>query len=538
VGRTDDSPRGPLEPTVPDAHADAARAVALVVVVGLVFGLAAWLISPRFELDTPSLVDDWSAISRSSDQLRDVFLLTNPEEQRYRPGWIVWNALQWNTFDAPGGMAGPNFWNLLRALILVAGLTLATSLLLPSPRTVGGALLHAALAASPAFLVVTVPKFTVDLTRFGPQEPLLVGAMALGGALLVLAARALLDPPRVSPPRTATLGVAGAVFWALGVYQKEASLAVVPLLVAVLFAGRRHLSTWARLGRRRQVALAALGAVVALPLGHMLVQTIVIVLRGDLVYGAEVDAGETAVEGLAELWDWAHEALPDAGRGVVLLSFVLVGLVALVRRRIDVLAVGALASGVLVLLIAGQSGVVATRYYIPAYALFAVALVRALAFLPASVQAAGVAAAIFAFIPLTDARSEVRTWVDEEERAAALVHAVADVDRAGCVVAAAGLDLETREALPVLLGLQRPPDGRGCSERSTYFVVGPGDDARPLLRTCAPGQLDRLVRGNDVMTLYRCGRLRREPVRDPLFGPVEPGVLVAIRRFHPARETG
>jgi hypothetical protein len=501
VGRTDDSPRGPLEPTVPDAHADAARAVALVVVVGLVFGLAAWLISPRFELDTPSLVDDWSAISRSSDQLRDVFLLTNPEEQRYRPGWIVWNALQWNTFDAPGGMAGPNFWNLLRALILVAGLTLATSLLLPSPRTVGGALLHAALAASPAFLVVTVPKFTVDLTRFGPQEPLLVGAMALGGALLVLAARALLDPPRVSPPRTATLGVAGAVFWALGVYQKEASLAVVPLLVAVLFAGRRHLSTWARLGRRRQVALAALGAVVALPLGHMLVQTIVIVLRGDLVYGAEVDAGETAVEGLAELWDWAHEALPDAGRGVVLLSFVLVGLVALVRRRIDVLAVGALASGVLVLLIAGQSGVVATRYYIPAYALFAVALVRAVAFLPASVQAAGVAAAIFAFIPLTDARSEVRTWVDEEERAAALVHAVADVDRAGCIVAAAGLDLETREALPVLLGLQRPPDGRGCSERSTYFVVGPGDDARPLLRTCAPGQLDRLVRGNDVMTL-------------------------------------
>jgi hypothetical protein len=507
VGRTDALASGPLELSVPDARAGAARLLALAAAGVLVSGLAVWLISPRFELDAPSLVDDWSAISFSTDQLRDVVLLENPEEQRFRPGWIVWNAVQWHTLDAPGGMFGPNLWNVLRAVVLVAGLTLLTSLMLPRPARGGEAIVHAALAGLPAFLVVTMPKFVVDLTRFGPQEPLLVGATALGGSLIVLAVRPLLDAAQPLPRlRTAVLAVAGVAFWALGVYQKETALAVVPLLLAALWAGRERLSSWGRLTRGRRVALAALGAGVVLPLLHVVIESLLIVGRGDLVYGAEVDSGQGIVRGLQDLYDWASEALPYAGRAMVVGAFVVTVLATLVRRKVDVLAYGALLSGVLALVLVAQAGVVSTRYYIPAYALFAVGLACSLARLPLAVQAAGVVAAVLAFTPTTEARDGVRNYVDRESQQGELVQAVAEVEAAGCVVAAAGLDPEASEALPVVVAVERPRTARACEEGATYLVVGGDAAGLALRRACVPPQV-RVVQQTDAMALLRCGRL-------------------------------
>ena len=85
-----------------------------------------------------------------------------------------------------------------------------------------------------------------------------------------------------------------------------------------------------------------LGAVVMLPLVHVAVETVSIVLRGDLVYDAEVDAGRGAWAGVVALWDWAHEALPWAGRAfavsaVVLtaLAFALLPVAIEVRRNAD-----------------------------------------------------------------------------------------------------------------------------------------------------------------------------------------------------------
>ncbi len=65
-----------------------------------------------------------------------------------------------------------------------------------------------------------------------------MGGMALGGSLLFLAARSLLDTSR--PLRVwgvAALAVAGGVAWALGTYQKETSICVLPLLAGVAIAG-------------------------------------------------------------------------------------------------------------------------------------------------------------------------------------------------------------------------------------------------------------------------------------------------------------
>lgn len=502
-------------------------------VVLLLSGLAVWLTSLRFELDTPSLVDDWAAITKADDQLGEVLRFRNPEEQRFRPGWIAWNYLQWYTLDAPHGMVGPNVWNVLRILVLVGGLTLLTALALPPPRRRSEAALHAALAGIPAFVVVTAPKLTVDLARFGPQEPLLVGGIMLGGALLVLTARVLLDPQHAAfHPRTAALLVVGGGLWSLGVYHKETSLAALPLLAAALFAGRARLASWRRLSTRRRAGLVALGAVVTLPLLHVAYESLRIVLRGDLVYDAEVDAGRGAWAGVDVLWHWADEALPWAGRAFVVSAVVLTALAFALRRRLDVVALGALASGALAFAIAGQSGVLATRYYMPSYALFAVAFVLSLVRFPPLVQLAGLLLVVFAFVPLTEARNEVGLWAADERLDGAFIVAVAERVSAGCVVASAGLDEEPGQAFPVLMAIEgraSPP----CPVGGTYSLAGPHDEGRALLGACAPGELQRDLDGRDLATLYWCPRLHTEPVPFPGLGLVEPEQLVEQQRLRP-----
>ncbi len=507
----------------------------LLVAIVLVSGIAAWLVSPRFSIETPSLVDDWQAISLSSEELSRIARFESPEEQRFRPGWILWNYAQWHTFDAPQGLVGPNLWNLARILVLVAGLSLMTALALPRPPGRWGAVLHAALAGLPALLVVAVPKFARDLARFGPQEPLLVGGMALGGSLLVLAGRSLLDDSR--PPRrlgTAALSIAGSGLWILGTYQKETSLAVVPLIAPVLYAGRGRLAGWARLSRGRKLLLGVLAAAVVLPLAHVAIESARIAARGDLVYGAEVDGGRGIVRGLLDLYDWAHEPLPPAARLIVLGAFVVTGLVMVARRKVDVVALGALVTGVLTLALAGQAGFLATRYYIPAYALFAVALALSLARLRPSLQLLGLLCIVFAFTPPPDTRAEVGRWTAEEERQGALVRAVAGFDNAGCVVAMAGLDVEAREALPVLVGIEANRAGASCPDDASYFVVGPHEQGAALAAACAPGALEPLVEGPGLATLARCGQLSTTEVRDPELGPLAPQTLVAIRRLRTA----
>jgi hypothetical protein len=526
---------------------DAARTVgdavrvrrwALVAAVLLLSALATWFISPRFAIDSPSLVDDWSAIAESPDQVADLIRLENPEEERFRPSWILWNYVQWHTLDGPYGLVGPNAWNLLRTFLLVAGLVLATALALPRPKSRVEALVHAALAATPAFMVLAVPKFAPELARFGPQEPLLLGWIALGGSLLVLAVRSLLDDRTVPAWRIVALGLAGSVFWILGVYQKEVSLAVLPLVAATLFAGRRRLTRWPTLARGRRVALGAIGAVVVLPLAHVAIESARIAWRGDLVYGAEVDDGRGIWLGLVALYDWLHEVFPLAVLKMTLGALVVVVLVTIVVRRVDVLALGALAAGGLTLVFAAQSGTVANRYYIPAFALAVSALSISLARLPVVVQVAGLATLALAVYPYASLpRAEVQVWADKQHAAGAFVRQVADVRATGCPVAVAGLDTETHQALPVLVAWEQRRLNGACTGGETYLVLRSGADATALAAACAEGALEPVLeplREDPAAGVYRCSRLRTEPVRDPTHGVLPPERLVELRLLRPS----
>ena len=496
--------------------------------------LAVWMISPRFEIDTPSLVDDWSTISESPRRLEALARLENPDEGRFVPSLVVWNYLQWHTFDAPTGLVGPNAWGILRVLILVGGLCLLTAVALPARRGGWSALLDASLVAIPAFAVFTVPKFARDVARFGPQEPLLVGGMALGGALLVLACRALLVPgPLRAPWRAAALLAAGVVFWLLGAYHKETSVCAIPLVAGFAFAGRARLGSWSALETPRKVVLGVIAAVVAVPLLHVAIATARISARGDLIYGAEVEAGGV-LDGLRDLYDWAHEPLPDNARLLMVAAVVLTAVAAVWRRRIDWVAVGALVSGVATLAAAGQTGVLATRYYLPAYALFAVAYALSLARLPTPVQVAGALCVLFAFVPPPGTRAEVASWTDEELAGGAVVKEVRELERSGCRIAMAGVDLESSIALPVLVRLEPGAGGRSCGANATYFVVGPEVETSPLAPACAPGSLEPLL-GGPLVSLARCAQLGTAPILDPDAGLVTPE---AARRATPIRLGG
>jgi hypothetical protein len=502
----------------------------VVVVIAVVSSVAVWAISPRFEIDSPSLVDDWAAIARSPAQFSDVARLANPEEQRFRPGWIVWNYLQWHTLDAPQDMVGPNLWNLVRIVILVSGLVLLTVLAMRPPRSRREAVLQGGLAGIPALLVVTAPKFGVDLARFGPQEPLLVGGMTLGGSLVVVAARSLLDAARPSIGwSTATLAIAGSALWVLGAYNKETSLAALPMIVAVLYVGRARIGGWNRLTTGRRVVVGALSAVIVLPFVHIAIESVRIMLRGNLAYEAEVDGGLGATVGFIDLLDAASDVLPPYWQMCALAAVVLTAGVAVARRKLDVLALGALSTGLLALLLAGQSGVVATRYFIPAFALLVVPLALGLARLPYLGQLVVLVVALVALVPPTSTREEVRVWANGERREAELVEAVAELVSAGCVVSVAGLDEEREQALPVVVGVQRRSTSGRCDASETYLVAGGGTEGRALKRACSPGALDLIL--DRFAHVYRCTRLSAGSVRDPTLGVVEPERLVAFRRL-------
>ena len=210
----------------------------------MLFIVAVWVVSPRLAITGPSLIDDWYALTHGSAEARQLVHRDLPDGIRYYPAWILWNYAQWRLPGAPGSLVGPNLLDLARILVLVAGLTAATNLVLPrsaSPTR------HALLAALPALLVISTPGFAVDLARFGPQEPLLVGGIAAGGALLWWAARAVVDGRWL---RAWALGVPGGALWLTGVYMKETSVCVLIGLSFIIAANGRRLRSLSRLSRR------------------------------------------------------------------------------------------------------------------------------------------------------------------------------------------------------------------------------------------------------------------------------------------------
>ena len=447
------------------------------VIVGLV---SLWTFEPRLHHDFPSMVDDWSAIANSPDQLHGVLRLGLPEGTRYRPGFVMWNALQWHTLGAPTHFLGPQLWGVARWAVLVVGVPL---------------------------VAVTAPSIAIDIARFGPQEPLLVGCMALGAVLLVHAIDRLLDGERAKPAVAAALG-SGLVLWAFGVLQKEPSICVLLLAPFLWPTLREQRGRWALLDPGRRRTLGAVVAGILLPFVPMVVRTVQLALTGEPLYG-DLSAGKSLSTRLSDQLSQAagvlHTQLPTL---VVVASVVLLAAVAF-RVGVDWLSVGLLVVSFGFILFAAHAGVVASRYYIPSITLSALVLARCAVRLGSIVVVvAGVVLVAGGIATAYDARGWVSEWVDSEQAQEGLVREAEARAAGGCHVGVVGLNVEFVTALPVLMPLadERPRD---CAPGERFVALldegGPGTVTppdNPVLAACKPDPAP--VWESSVGKLLRC----------------------------------
>nr|MBA2293879.1 hypothetical protein [Actinomycetota bacterium] len=480
----------------------------LIVCAAIAGAIAFAAIEPRLHSSFPSPIDDWSAIRDAPRQLREVARLGNPEEQRYRPGFVVWNALQWHTLDAPRGFVGPQVWGMLRFAILIVGVALLTAVVV-APQGLGslwrdpGRLLVVGVPVA----AVTAPSLAIDLARYGPQEPLLVGCLALGAVLLLPAIDALLGSRAVGARHVAAFP-AGLVLWAFGVLQKETSLCVLLLAPFLLPAVRAQRSRWLDLDRRRRGGVIALAVAILLPFVPMLVRTAQLALAEERLYG-EFAAAKPFADRLSDQVTRISEVMHSHLPGTIVVVAIVLVTVAAWRRGIDWLSVGLLVSGFAFAVFAAEAGVVASRYYLPTIVLAALALARAAVALGAStVTLAGATLVTLGALQAIDARGYVEEWVATEQAREVLVREAAARVAGGCDVRYTGLNVELVEAVPVLVPLAAETP-RDCGEGERFVVVidpgGPGTESPPddpILAPCRPEP--QPVWSSEVGKIVRC----------------------------------
>lgn len=479
------------------------RVAPFAVAAALVAAVSLWTLAPRLDSTFPSMLDDWYAIDRTPDQLSDALTLRMTEDQRYRPGWVAWNALQWHTLGGPEDFRPARAWGVARALVLVLGLVAAGAVVASrgAARRLGG-VAHAALAGGAALAVVTIPGFAVDLARYGPQEPLLVGLMCGGGALMAIAFRRALAG-RCGVAGAAAVGGLGALAWAAGVAQKETSIAALVLVPFLWLAVRDDVPRFRELAPALRRTLLAVLSVAGLSLVPMLARSVQLTLADERVYDAEPTEG-LVPNTLRQIERLGADLGSQTGWMLVSAAVAAIVVVALVRG-VDWLAVGLLLTALAFLVLAAQTEIAFSRYYLPTLALAALVIVRAAVLLPVvPATAAALALTAVGVWQAPDARALVDEWVVRESEKEDVVRATAQRAAGGCAFVATGNEAELVEALPVLVPLAGE-SASGCATGDRFVVVlsssGTDDSGDPLVRACSPGEV---VFENPVGRILRC----------------------------------
>ncbi len=433
-----------------------------------VLGVGVWIISSRFSISGPSLIDDWDALLSAPASMHAIVRLNYQDPQRFFPSWILWNWMQWRLPGAPGNMLGPNLAGVGRLALLIAGLT-ALSHAVVSWRG-QHRIERSALCSLPALVIVTVPEFAQDLARFGPEEPALVGGLMLGGTLMFWGGRELAAGSMRSAPAWLLVAV-GFVLWCYGAGQKETSVCLLLLFgLAVPFR-----AVLGRLDRRQRTILVSLVSLATLPLLVVLYEVIRIVQRGTLVYDAHVKGGTGALSAFTHALRVQYSSTHSFA-GLVLIALALGG----VLRSLRPLSVDWIQIAVVVLAAASlemsvQTNVYESRYYLPTLALLAVGSARTIARIPAPARFGVIAAgAVLALVSALPAHSTVRTWAAGDQRGDDLVQAVRTHTNRGCHLTISGVDDERSKSIAALVAY---PDGhRSCAAVARYALVGPTSD--------------------------------------------------------------
>ncbi|MDP9227686.1 MAG: hypothetical protein M3M99_01380 [Actinomycetota bacterium] len=476
----------------------AAIAIAFVAVTGM--GLV--VLSKRFGVEYPTIVDDWLYASQPDKSVGDLFAPFFESQGRYRPSYDLLSHAQWHTLGAPGEITGPNLWGAFRialfaiALVVVPGILAATSRPRPGPALLAGLGIAAGLA------IFASPITDVDFLRLGTQEPFLFGAPICGAALLLWATRRLIEG---GGGRTLALTVTGLVvgylLWALGIYYKEASLVVLVMAPFLYLDLDRR---WRRGGvidgplwRSRPVQ--ALAVAMALPVLHVAIGSAGSSNEGIGLYGAErPDSISGWLERLVDSADTVADtidivSMPAWGLFILALPIAIAALVAY-RRTVPWLVIGFALTGYAILLFQGILLRPEGRYLIPGIALLAVAGFLLLAQAPPWVGwAAVVVTVVFAATQARDVSTILGAWanqqIDDNERTLDLV---AELHPESCPTYMFNLGIEQGESFPQLVALRPGPLAGPCKAGSAGIIVGyKQDPGGPLanddevLRACA-----------------------------------------------------
>jgi hypothetical protein len=459
------------------------RASTLAVAAGflIALGYVMWLLSPRFGIPSPSAIDDWNGASHGASSLADLLRpFVESPVQRFRPGFSLFDYVEWHTLGAPGDMTGPNLWNTLRTGLLVAAVGVVPALIARASRPELSPFALGALAAVPPALVATGPVIPVDLARLAPQEPMLIGATICGAALVLLG----LDR-RLAGERLARALVPAAIGWplfVLGATFKEASmcfLATAPFLYVFLVQRWRErglVKSFLDPFRHRAVVVCAVALLV--PLLWVTFRAATIGDEGADLYlaGAPTGTGEWG-DRLRQAWNlqWGNMTgtlgSPLWRALAVALPFLALA-VLLDRRRTPWLAIGLGLAAAAMLVVQGLPAVVTSRYFLPTMALLAMStsllLVQGRAWLR---WAALVAATVVVASGANNARQAVENWSAGEKETSSFVTLIANLAEHGCRVHASGIDLEHAEALPRLAALQIDKIENDCPVRAPAVVA-------------------------------------------------------------------
>lgn len=315
----------------------------------------------------------------------------------------------------------------------------------------------------------------------------------------------------------AALMVVGWLVWTLGVYQKEPSIC---LLVGAPFIVMELRQRWRPLTTIQKATVVAVAAIIVLPLLHMCYG--ILAEHGatsTVVYGTASPSSPTEWiyrlgESFLSQWHAIGTRLGAVGRFWQIATLAVPFLITwrwIGDRSVPWIPIGLALTALAVMVFQGLTLNEAPRYLIPVLALVSITLVLLIANAPSIVTWAATALVASAFVV-----SAYPTWalmtdyVAREQQGAALVNAVVGLNPENCPVYAAGLDVESSAALPILVALRDSPAGRCTANVAGTLLLGEATadgSVAEVLKSCARSGW-RLSRTVGTSQIRVCRRFR------------------------------
>jgi hypothetical protein len=471
---------------------------------------------PRFGVRSPSLVDDWFALTYAPAATHQ--LLHGHYDAamvdyggRYRPTYAILSELQW-LFGSRNSTLAPTLFGLAR-LFFFAG-TVAVIVVAVLRGSVTRPWLFFAASAVPTMVIAT-RGVSYNFVRFGVAEPTAFAAVALGLAGMTSVVRASARRAQRIGRRRAATFISGYVMYTFGAYMSESCVATLVVLPALYYWVTREPGYVG--SRRANTMLTLSAALILVPIVHVSLE-VASGLGGahssDATGGVMsklVHPAGSAVAGLATTADITWLVL-------VPLTVAISSWRAFRRERQAVLFTGMIFAGLAAAYIAnvGTNGNPLSRYYIPLLVAVGIAyvwLLRELHTFPRSI----IIAATFLVIFAGRGDRTARSWLALDHAGGQAIVLASAARATGCPVYLVDFPEERRMALARVLarGAVIPVDTCGPRAHSGYVVWWrPGFSTRPPIYPTGCGTRWRVATKASRIQLIQCSVFRpRDSVR-------------------------